>query len=214
MPESSWDELITAATALAQGPQRRLLGIAGAPGSGKSVLARALVDALGARACLVPMDGFHLTNAELRRLGRWERKGAPDTFDAAGFVALLRRLRESTGEVRAPRFDRAAEEPVPDAVSVPAGVTLVVTEGNYLLLDQGGWRGVAPLLDECWYVDVDEQLRLQRLVGRHVSYGRTPEQARQRAYGSDLVNARLIEASRSLADRVVTVPPLDVDART
>jgi pantothenate kinase len=103
---------------------------------------------------------------------------------------------------------------VPDAVTVPAGVPLVVTEGNYLLLDDGDWRGVAPLLDECWYVDVDEQLRLQRLVGRHVSYGRTPEQARARAYGSDLVNARLIEASRPLADRVVTVPPLDVDART
>ena len=206
MPESPWDELVAAAAALATGPPRRILGIAGAPGSGKSQLAARLVDALGARACLVGMDGFHLTNAQLVRLQRLARKGAPDTFDAAGYVALLRRLRTADGPVHAPWFDRAAEEPVSDAVVVAPEVPLVVTEGNYLLLSDGPWREVAGLLDECWYVEVAEQVRLERLIARHVAYGRTPEQARARAYGSDLANARLVEATRSRADRVVTPP--------
>ncbi|MDT4945124.1 MAG: hypothetical protein QOH14_1857 [Pseudonocardiales bacterium] len=206
MPESSWDELVAAAAALATAPSRRILGIAGAPGSGKSELAARLVDALGARCRLVGMDGFHLTNAQLRRLRRLERKGAPDTFDAAGYVALLQRLRTAEGPVRAPCFDRAAEEPVADAVVVAPEVRLVVTEGNYLLLADGPWGEVAGLLDESWYVEVAEPVRLARLIARHVAYGRTPEQARARAYGSDLVNARLVEATRSRADRVVTPP--------
>lgn len=209
----SWDELLAAARALAAGP-RRILGITGAPGAGKSVLARELVEALDGQAVLVGMDGFHLPNAELVRLGRLDRKGAPDTFDADGYVALLRRLRSGTDTVLAPRFDRFAEEPVADAVTVGPEVALVVTEGNYLLLDSGLWAGVAALLDECWYVTVDERVRLERLVARHLAYGRTPAQARERAYGSDLANARLIEATRARATRVVRVPVFEVGAHT
>ncbi|MCU1656970.1 MAG: nucleoside/nucleotide kinase family protein [Pseudonocardiales bacterium] len=212
--ESSWEELVAAAAALAAGPGRRLLGITGAPGSGKTVLAEAIVRAVGARARLVGMDGFHLPNAELARLGRLERKGAPDTFDAAGYVSLLQRLRPAVDLVCAPRFDRAAEEPVADAVSVPPDVRLVVTEGNYLLLDDGPWAEVAALLDARWYVEVPEPLRLERLVARHVDYGRSPPAARERAFGSDLRNARLVERTRARADRIVTVPSFDVDART
>lgn len=209
----SWDELLAAARALAAGP-RRILGITGAPGAGKSVLARELVEALDGQAVLVGMDGFHLRNSELVRLGRLERKGAPDTFDAAGYCALLRRLRENSEDVYAPRFDRAAEEPVPEAVPVPARVPLVVTEGNYLLLREGTWAQVAPLLDECWYVAVDEDVRLRRLIARHMAYGRTEEQARERAYGSDLRNARLIEPTARFATRIVTAPEFDSDPLT
>lgn len=202
---SSWPELLAAARALAREP-RAILGITGPPGAGKSVLASALAAELADRACLVGMDGFHLRNAELIRLGRLDRKGAPDTFDAAGYAALLRRLRTADGPVSAPRFERAIEEPVPDAIVVAADVPLVITEGNYLLLDDGSWAEVGPLLDECWYVTLDEDARLARLIARHMAYGRTQAQARERAYGSDLRNARLIEKTAGRATRIVTAP--------
>ncbi len=151
-------DLLARAAALAAGG-RRLLGLAGPPGAGKSTLAAALVGALGDRAVLVPMDGFHLAQAELERLGRADRKGAPDTFDADGFVALLARLRaQGPGDpvVYAPRFDRHLEEPIAGAIGVPATVPLVVVEGNYLLHDEGAWAGVAPLLDDAWYLDLPD----------------------------------------------------------
>ncbi len=203
------EDLVGAARVLAGGPSRRLLGIVGAPGAGKSVFAAAVVDALAGAAVLVGMDGFHLAQAELDRLGRAERKGAPDTFDAAGYVALLRRLRDGQDEVvYAPRFDRALEEPVAGAVAVPRSVPLVVTEGNYLLHDGDGFAPVAGLLDACWYVEVDEGLRVERLVARHVAYGRSEVQARGRALGSDQRNADVIVAGRARADRVVRPPRL------
>ncbi len=209
-----WDDLLAAARALASGP-RRILGITGAPGAGKSVLAQVLVEALGGRAVLVGMDGFHLLDADLHRLGRHDRKGAPDTFDAAGYVRLLRRLRAADEPVvTAPRFDRGLEAPVPDAIVVPREVPLVVTEGNYLLLDDGAWTDVADLLDECWFVEVDEDIRLERLTARHIAYGRTPEQARERTLGSDLANARLIATTRARATRVVIPPHRMVEGRT
>lgn len=194
--------LLARARALAAGP-RRLLGLAGAPGAGKSTLAAAVVAALGDRAVLVPMDGFHLAQAALERLGRADRKGAPDTFDAAGFVALLRRLRTEPGTVWAPAFDRALEEPVAGAIAVPVDVPLVVVEGNYLLLDDGDWAAVADLLDETWYVAVDDAVRLERLVARHVAFGKAPDAARAWALGPDERNARLVAAGRERADVVV-----------
>src|SRR5438309_3286446 len=129
-----YEEALERARALAASGRRRLLGLTGMPGAGKSTVAARLVEDLGDLAVLVPMDGFHLANDELIRLGRRDRKGAPDTFDAAGYVALLRRLREHAQEVvYAPEFRRQIEEPVAGAIPVPPDVPLIVTEGNYLL---------------------------------------------------------------------------------
>ena len=207
---SDLDELVDRARALAAGPGRRLLGVAGAPGSGKSTLALALVRAVGPSAVLVPMDGFHLANVELARLGRAGRKGAPDTFDAAGYVALLRRLREETGRtVYAPYFDRGLEEAVAGAVPVGPHVTLVVTEGNYLLEPTDGWEQVHGLLDEAWFVVPDERVRRERLVARHVAHGRSPAEATAWVDGSDEPNARLVTRTRDRADLLVDAVRLE-----
>src|SRR5918911_391169 len=183
------DALVARARALVVPGERRILGIAGPPGGGKSTVAELVTGALGERARLVPMDGFHLAQSELVRLGRRDRIGAPDTFDAAGYVALLRRLRDP-GEplVYAPEFRRPIEEPFAGAIAIPADVPLVVTEGNYLLL----WEDVRPLLDEAWFVETDEELRLQRLIARHVEFGKTPEAAREWVMRSDQRNAAVI----------------------
>jgi len=140
---------------------RRLLGLVGAPGAGKSTLANALAQQWPAQIQVVPMDGFHLANATLAQLGRRQRKGAPDTFDADGFVALLKRLRaQSTDEVvYAPNFERTLEEPVAGAIAVHADTPLVVVEGNYLLLGEHPWNQVQALLDEVWFVDTALQTR-------------------------------------------------------
>ena len=189
--------------ALADAGSRRVLAITGAPGSGKSTLAAGLVAALAPDAVLVPMDGFHLANAELVRLGRRDRKGAPDTFDAAGYAALLRRLRAAGELVYAPAFDRGLEEAVAGAIPVPGDVPLVVTEGNYLLLEEGSWRGVRALLDEVWYLDLDEEVRLARLFSRHVAYGKSPDEAQAWSRGPDQRNAAVIAATRDRADVVL-----------
>lgn len=195
-----------------------MLGITGAPGAGKSTFAAALVADLvaefGPRAALVPMDGFHLANSALAALGRSERKGAPDTFDAAGFVALLRRLRdahrvEPAETIWAPCFHREVEEAFAAELAIGPEVALVVTEGNYLLLDDGPWAAVRPLLDRCWYLERPEADRLAGLVARHVAHGRTPESARRWVDGTDEPNARRIEATRHRSDRVISLvdPP-------
>ena len=184
-----------------------MLGIAGAPGSGKSTLAHAVVDELGPEvACLVPMDGFHLAQAELERLGRAHRKGASDTFDALGYAALLARLRADDDEVvYAPEFHREIEEPIACAVPVPRSVPLIVTEGNYLLLGDGSWAAVRPLLDEAWFVEGDDDRRREWLIARHIAFGKAPDYAREWVLRSDEVNAELVASTRSLADLVVRV---------
>jgi pantothenate kinase len=192
------------ASALAQAGARRILGIAGMPGAGKSTLAQRVADELSDAAVYVPMDGFHLANHELVRLGRHDRKGAVDTFDAAGFVHLLRLLHAAADEVvYAPSFVREIEEPIAGSIPVAAEVPLVVTEGNYLLVAEGGWGQVRLLLDEAWYVEVDEGLRVERLVARHVAFGKSAEDARRWTLGSDQVNATLVAATRCRADVVV-----------
>ncbi|MEU7995599.1 nucleoside/nucleotide kinase family protein [Micromonospora sp. NPDC049060] len=206
------DELVARARALAGAGPRQLLGIAGAPGAGKSTLAERIVEAVGPTARLVPMDGFHLAQAELRRLGRAERKGAVDTFDANGYVSLLRRLhRLEPTAVYAPAFRRDLEEPVAGSIEVPPSVRLVVTEGNYLLVAATPWDEIRPLLHEAWFLDLDAELRLRRLTTRHESYGRSAEQARAWATGSDEANAALVAGTAHRADLVVRLaepPPL------
>jgi len=197
------DDLIERAWALAGAGGRRLLGITGAPGAGKSTIAAQVVDALGDAAALVPMDGFHLANAELVRLGRRDRKGAIDTFDAAGYVALLRRLRAAEETVYAPVFRRELEEPIACAIPVGPEVRLVVTEGNYLLVPDGPWGGVRGLLDEAWYVAPDEETRIAWLIARHVAFGKPPEIARAWSLSTDQRNAELVAATLERADVVV-----------
>ncbi|MCX5195463.1 nucleoside/nucleotide kinase family protein [Streptomyces sp. NBC_00249] len=195
------------ARALAASGRRRILGIAGAPGAGKSTLSGRLAAALGpGLVAVVPMDGFHLAQRELVRLGRADRKGAPDTFDAAGYVALLRRLRApetGAGAVYAPAFDRELEEPVAGSIAVAPGVPLVITEGNYLLHEDGAWAGVRPLLDEVWFLAPDDSLRVRRLIDRHVRHGKEPAQAASWVSRSDEANAALIAPGRARADLVV-----------
>jgi pantothenate kinase len=184
--------------------QRKLLGLVGPPGAGKSTLASALQRAFASRSQVVPMDGYHLANIELKRLGRADRKGAPDTFDSAGFASLLQRLRtQSDGEiVYAPEFRRDIEEPIAGAIPVHAETRLIITEGNYLLLDYGAWAGVAGLLDEVWYVDVNDEQRIDRLVQRHQHFGRSREAALDWVAGTDEPNARLIGTTKLRASVV------------
>lgn len=185
---------------------RCLLGVVGPPGSGKSTLAALMCQAMGEQAQAVPMDGFHLAQAELARLGRADRKGAPDTFDAWGYAALLRRLRHQAPDevVYAPDFQRTLEEAVAGSLPIGAATPLLVTEGNYLLLDEGPWAPVAALLDEVWYLDVDPALRLERLAQRHQQFGRSRDQALAWIARTDEPNARRIEATRHRAHRHVT----------
>ena len=188
---------------LAARPGRTLLGIAGPPGAGKSTLAARVADALGADAVVVPMDGFHLAQATLERLGRADRKGAPDTFDAAGFVALLHRLRASEETVWAPEYRRDLRHGVTGAIEVPATTPLVIVEGNYLLCDEAGFGPVRELLDETWFCEIDDDVRIERLIARHIATGKEPGFAREWVLGSDEANARLVATTRDRADRLV-----------
>ena len=186
------------------GTSRVLLGVTGAPGAGKSTLSAALIAALGPVAAICGMDGFHLANVELERLGRAGRKGAIDTFDAHGYVALLRRLAADPPHVvYAPAYDRSIEESVAAAVPIGPEVRLVVTEGNYLLVDEAPWDAVRPLLAEAWYCELSDDERVRRLVARHVAAGKAPEDARRWATGSDAANAAVVAATRRRADLAV-----------
>jgi pantothenate kinase len=186
---------------------RTVLGLTGPPGSGKSTTAARIVEATGPLAVALPMDGFHLAQRELERLGRADRKGAPDTFDAAGFVALLRRLREpARATVYAPEFVRAIEDSIAGAIPVEARHDVVVVEGNYLLLDSGEWEPLGGLLDEVWYIEIAEKVRLERLLSRHVAYGRSPAEAEAWVLGNDEPNAELIRRSRPRAHLILSEP--------
>lgn len=201
------DELVARARSLADAGPRQLLGITGAPGAGKSTLAERIVAEVGPSARLVPMDGFHLAQSQLVRLGRADRKGAIDTFDANGYVSLLRRLRRlEPTSVYAPEFRREIEEPVAGAIEVPPSVRLVVTEGNYLLVPDFPWQEVRTLLHEVWFLDLDVELRQRRLTARHEAYGRSPEQARAWALGSDEANAARVTSTADRADLVIRLP--------
>ena len=182
--------------------ERKVLGIVAQPGAGKSTLAQALLAQFGSAVQVVPMDGFHLANSELLRLGRSGRKGAPDTFDAAGFVNLLQRLQAQTAPevVYAPDVRRELEEAVAGAIAVTPGTPLIVTEGNYLLLDDGPWARVRAELDEVWYLDVDPQVRQARLLARHMQFGRSRERALSWIASTYEPNAVRIANTRHKAD--------------
>jgi pantothenate kinase len=205
----SVEALAAAAVALVGGRRRVLLGIAGAPGAGKSTLADALVAAVAARegagwVAHVPMDGFHLADAQLDRLGARDRKGAPDTFDADGYARLLGRVvAEADSWVYAPGFDRTLEQPLAAALVVPPSARLVVTEGNYLLLPEAPWARARAELAEVWFVTGDDDVRRSRLVERHVTFGKTQEAAEAWVESSDDGNAALVAADADRADRFV-----------
>ncbi|RYP86890.1 nucleoside/nucleotide kinase family protein [Nocardioides guangzhouensis] len=186
----------------AVGERRFLLGVTGAPGAGKSTLATHLAVACG--ATVVPMDGFHLADVELVRRGIRDRKGAPETFDGWGYAALLARVRDRPPYVvLAPGFERGLEQPIAGAVPVLPTAGLVVTEGNYLLLDDPEWRAVRSTLDAVWHVRTDDAVRRERLVARHVRFGKSPDAARAWVDRVDEPNARLVEAAAHRADLVL-----------
>jgi pantothenate kinase len=186
---------------------RVLVGIVGKPGAGKSTLSAYLLQELkSSEVTVVPMDGYHLSNAVLQELGRADRKGAPDTFDVAGFASLLQRIRaEKSVDIYYPVFDRSIEESIAAQGVVTQETKIVIVEGNYLLHDTGGWEAIADLLDEIWFIDVDDEKRLERLIARHITYGKSPEAAESWSRGSDEVNAHTIAAGSSRAHAVITL---------
>ena len=211
--QSSIDVLVRRAVGLMESGRRAILGIAGPPGAGKSTLVADLIAALPASSpesageawwAHVPMDGFHLADAQLERLGLRDRKGAPETFDDAGYAACLQRIHDSEGDVYVPGFERKLEQPIAAALMVPSTARFVITEGNYLLLTSGSWPRARETMAEVWYCDVDDGVRRERLIARHVEFGKSLAAATEWVDRSDEVNARLVSATKARADLVVT----------
>lgn len=208
-PHDAVAALATRVERAASGLPRYVLGIAGSPGSGKTTLTAGPVAELNSRtadtAAALPMDGFHLANATLDRLGRRSRKGALDTFDGWGFLALLHRVRTETDHtVFAPSFRRSVDQGVAADIAIEPETRIVVVDGNYLLVDDGPWAGVRDVVDEVWFCATPGGERESRLIERHTRYGRTVEAATRRAREVDGANAVLIEGTRERADLVVS----------
>jgi len=203
------DLLARDAIALASDSARAILGVAGSPGAGKSTLVDALLAGIRAAkgddwVAHVPMDGFHLADAQLDRIGARGRKGAPETFDAAGYAHVLERIKQEVDEpVYVPGFDRVLEQPLAAALVVLPSARLVVTEGNYVLLDDPQWVRARRAMDAVWFVTSDEALRVDRLVARHIQFGKTPEEARAWVAATDQRNAELVAPTAASADRVI-----------
>lgn len=202
------------ARALTPNRGRAILGITGEPGAGKTTLVEALLEQLRPDPPLgstteqwvthVPMDGFHLADVQLDRLRLRDRKGAPETFDPAGYRAMLDRILHDTDDtIYAPGFERDLEQPIAAAIPVPPEARLVITEGNYLLLDDHPWSRIRQILAEVWYVDLPDELRRERLIRRHVQFGKTPAAAAAWVDRSDEANAALVRGTRHNADLTV-----------
>jgi pantothenate kinase len=209
MPETlkSLEELLAKVNSLLDSSSGRvIIGIVGKPGAGKSTITDYIMKNIKIQAALVPMDGYHLSNKVLIELGRRERKGAPDTFDAKGFTSLLERIRNNVDEdIYFPVFHREFEESYSAEGVVEAGTRLVLTEGNYLLVDDEKWGGIRPLLNESWYLAPDDAVRQERLIARHMKYGKSKEEAEFWSLGSDEANAQVVAASSKYATRIVEI---------
>jgi len=184
---------------------RTIIGIVGKPGGGKSTLSKFLLKGMDSTlVSVVPMDGFHLSNKVLKELGRSDRKGAQDTFDVKGFTALIERIKmDSADPIYYPIFDRSIEESIAAQGVVYPSTRVVIVEGNYLMHDNDGWQEISPLLDQSWYAFLEEDIRISRLISRHIAFGKDPESAKAWAKGSDQVNAELIEAGVGRCDFLI-----------
>lgn len=184
--------------------ERKIIGLVGKPGAGKSTISAQLIEHLGEQSAILNMDGYHLSNLTLRELGRADRKGAPDTFDALGFTEILHRVRTQVDQnIYFPIFDRAIEESVAAQGVITPKIKVVITEGNYLLHKENSWAGVRALLDESWFIEVDDQVRIERLVNRHHEFGKSRVAAYAWATGSDENNAKIVAGTRDLADVII-----------
>ena len=185
--------------------KRFLVGLTGPPGSGKSTLAAELAESLCSSPPIVPMDGFHLAHAVIEAKGLADRKGSPETFDSWGFVHLLNQIARPADNsvVYAPSFDRSIEEPVANAIPIRPSDELVIVEGNYLLLDEPPWAQIRPALYLCAYLEIDDAIRIRRLIERHVRHGKPRPVAERFVRDSDEKNAQLIKSGRSRADFIV-----------
>ena len=202
---TSLEEVVSRAKSLMDG-ERKIVGLIGKPGAWKSTLSAQLIQQLGDQAAILNMDGYHLSNLALHELGRADRKGAPDTFDALGFTEILKRVKHEVDKnIYFPVFDRAIEESIAAQGVIVPSVKLVITEGNYLLHNGDNWSGVKNLLDESWFIEVDDSLRIERLVNRHHKFGKSKVDALSWATGSDENNAKIVAQTRESADLIINL---------
>ena len=212
-PAPSLSSLAQLATDLVVEGRRAILGVAGAPGAGKTTFVEALIEQVARThgrdwVAHLPMDGFHLADAQLQRIGALSRKGAPDTFDGYGYAHLLERVHSHPDEdIYAPGFERTLEQPLAASLLISPSAQLVITEGNYLLLDQEPWTRARAQLDQVWYVTANHEVRVSRLIARHMRFGKKPDDATAWVHSSDESNARLVLETADLADRVVVNSP-------
>jgi pantothenate kinase len=186
---------------------RTLIGIVGKPGAGKSTVVEEISKKFDSKTVsIIPMDGFHLSNEELISLGRRDRKGAPDTFNVEGFTSLIKRVKsDSNVDHMFPIFHREIEASIADEGMVPKESKVVVIEGNYLFSEAHGWNGIYPLLDHSWFIEIDDEIRIERLIARHVRYGKTREEAEAWSRGSDETNARFIGLTANRAENRINL---------
>ncbi len=207
--DAGLDRLVALAVGLVGDRRRAVLGVTGAPGAGKTTLVEALLAGVAARCgeewvAHLPMDGFHLADVQLDRLGARDRKGAEHTFDGEGYASTLERVVAQPHQwIYVPGFERTLEQPLAAALVIPPAARLVITEGNYLLLPSPPWTDARACLDEVWFVTTDQDVRLDRLIARHVEFGKDEGAARDWVLTSDEANAELVATTAGRADRVV-----------